>query len=49
MRTGFTGFGRLLYAVGDNEKASRLSGVEYWKVILALYLCSSLLAFVFVA
>jgi ribose transport system permease protein len=40
----FTGFGRLLYAIGDNEKASRLSGVQYWKAILALYLCSSLLA-----
>ncbi len=40
----YTGFGRLLYAVGDNEKASRLSGVQYWKVILALYVCSSLLA-----
>lgn len=40
----YTGFGRLLYAVGDNEKASRLSGVQYWKVILALYICSSLLA-----
>jgi ribose transport system permease protein len=39
-----TGFGRLLYAVGDNEKASRLSGVQYWKVILALYVCSALLA-----
>ena len=23
-----TGFGRLLYAVGDNEKATRLSGVQ---------------------
>jgi ribose transport system permease protein len=40
----YTGFGRLLYAIGDNEKASRLSGVEYWKVILALYVCSALLA-----
>ncbi len=40
----YTGFGRLLYAVGDNEKAARLSGVHYWKVILALYLISSLLA-----
>jgi ribose transport system permease protein len=39
-----TGFGRLLYAVGDNERASRLSGVQYWKVILALYVSSSLLA-----
>jgi ribose transport system permease protein len=40
----FTGFGRLLYAIGDNEKASRLSGVQYWKVILALYVSSSLIA-----
>ena len=31
-----TGFGRLLYAVGDNEKATRLSGVRYWQVIIAL-------------
>ena len=28
-----TGFGRLLYAVGDNERATRLSGVVYWQVI----------------
>ena len=40
----YTGFGRLLYAIGDNERASRLSGVQYWKVILALYLSSSVLA-----
>jgi len=40
----YTGFGRLLYAIGDNEKAARLSGVQYWKTILALYLSSSLLA-----
>jgi ribose transport system permease protein len=39
-----TGFGRLLYAVGDNERATRLSGVHYWKVILALYVTSALLA-----
>jgi ribose transport system permease protein len=39
-----TGFGRLLYAVGDNEKAARLSGVLYWQVILALYILSGLLA-----
>ncbi len=39
-----TGFGRLLYAVGDNERATRLSGVCYWQVILALYILSSLLA-----
>jgi ribose transport system permease protein len=39
-----TGFGRLLYAVGDNERAARLCGVRYWQVILALYLVSALLA-----
>ncbi|MDX8456475.1 ABC transporter permease [Mesorhizobium sp. VK9D] len=39
-----TGFGRLLYAVGDNERAARLSGVRYWQVITALYIVSSLLA-----
>lgn len=39
-----TGFGRLLYAVGDNECATRLSGVQYWQVITALYVTSSVLA-----
>ena len=39
-----TGFGRLLYAVGDNEKATRIAGVLYWQVILALYVASGLLA-----
>ncbi|TIT69230.1 MAG: ABC transporter permease, partial [Mesorhizobium sp.] len=39
-----TGFGRLLYAVGDNERATRLSGVQYWQVITALYVTSSVLA-----
>ena len=39
-----TGFGRLLYAVGDNEKATRIAGVLYWQVILALYVISALLA-----
>jgi len=39
-----TGFGRLLYALGDNERAARLSGVKYWQVILALYMFSSVLA-----
>lgn len=39
-----TGFGRLLYAIGDNEHATRLSGVKYWQVILALYMLSSALA-----
>lgn len=39
-----TGLGRLLYAVGDNERATRISGVLYWQVILALYVASALLA-----
>ena len=39
-----TGFGRALYAVGDNERAARLSGIVYWKVMIVLYLTSSLLA-----
>lgn len=39
-----TGFGRLLYSVGDNERATRISGVHYWQVILALYVVCSLIA-----
>jgi ribose transport system permease protein len=39
-----TGFGRMLYAVGDNQHAARLSGVRYWQVILLLYVVSALLA-----
>ena len=39
-----TGFGRLLYAVGDNERAARLSGVLYGQVIFEIYTLSSLLA-----
>lgn len=32
-----TGFGRLLYAVGDNPLACRLAGVRIWTVLLATY------------
>ncbi len=32
-----TGFGRLLYAIGSNEAAARLSGVRVWQIHLALY------------
>lgn len=39
-----TGFGRLLYAIGENEDAARLAGVRAWQVILALYVLSGLLA-----
>ena len=40
----FSGFGRLLFAVGDNPVAARLSGVRLWQVLLALYVVSALLA-----
>lgn len=39
-----TGFGRLLYAIGDNEVASRLSGAKSWQVLTALYVISAVLA-----
>jgi ribose transport system permease protein len=39
-----TGFGRLLYAIGENEGAARLAGVRAWQVILALYVLSGLIA-----
>ena len=40
----YTGFGRLLYALGSNEHASRLSGVRSWQVFVALYALSGLIA-----
>ena len=39
-----TGFGRLLYAVGDNPIAARLSGVKSWQVLLLLYILAAVLA-----
>ena len=39
-----TGYGRLLYAIGDNPVASRLSGVKSWQVLIVLYVISALLA-----
>ncbi len=39
-----TGFGRLLYALGSNEGAARLSGVRGWQVYFALYALSGLIA-----
>jgi ribose transport system permease protein len=39
-----TGFGRLLYALGENETAAKLSGVRGWQVYLALYALSGLIA-----
>ena len=39
-----SGYGRLLYAVGDNEVASRLAGVRVGQVLVVLYVISGLLA-----
>jgi ribose transport system permease protein len=39
-----TGFGRLLFAIGDNPIASRLSGVRSWQVLIGLYIISAMLA-----
>ena len=35
----YTGYGRLLYAVGDNPVASRLSGVRLWQVHVPCMSC----------
>ncbi len=40
----FTGFGRLLFALGSNENAAKLSGVKSWQVYLALYALSGVIA-----
>jgi ribose transport system permease protein len=39
-----SGYGRLLYAIGDNEGASRLAGVRRPQVMIVLYMLSALLA-----
>jgi ribose transport system permease protein len=39
-----SGYGRMLYAIGDNPTAARLSGVRSWQVLIILYLISGLLA-----
>lgn len=39
-----TGYGRLLFAVGDNPTAARLSGARSWQVLVVLYVISALLA-----
>lgn len=40
----FTPFGRYVYAIGGNEEAARLSGIESGKVKIATYAISGLLA-----
>jgi ribose transport system permease protein len=39
-----TGYGRLLFAIGDNPIATRLSGARAWQVIVVLYVISALMA-----
>src|SRR3954469_17608232 len=39
-----TGYGRMLYALGDNPVAARLSGVRSWQVLVVLYVISGVLA-----
>ncbi|HEU4920797.1 MAG TPA: ABC transporter permease [Candidatus Limnocylindrales bacterium] len=39
-----TGYGRLLYAIGDNPIAARLSGAKAWQVLVVLYVISAVLA-----
>lgn len=39
-----TGYGRLLYAIGDNPIAARLSGAKSWQILVVLYVISALLA-----
>jgi ribose transport system permease protein len=39
-----TGYGRLLYAIGDNPVAARLAGARSWQILVVLYVISALLA-----
>ena len=39
-----TGFGRLLYAIGDNREGCRLAGVRVWRILLIDYVICALLA-----
>ena len=39
-----TGYGRMLFAIGDNPIAARLSGARGWQVLIVLYVISALMA-----
>jgi ribose transport system permease protein len=39
-----TGYGRLLYAIGDNRDACELSGIRVWRVVVVTYTACSVLA-----
>jgi len=40
----YSGYGRMLYAVGDNPLACRLAGVRIWQVLLVVYILCAVLA-----
>jgi ribose transport system permease protein len=40
----YSGYGRMLYAVGDNPLAVRLAGVRIWQVLLLVYVLCSILS-----
>jgi ribose transport system permease protein len=40
----YSGYGRTLYAVGDNPIACRLAGVRVWQVLLVTYVLCAILA-----
>ncbi len=40
----FTGYGRLLYAIGDNRDACQLAGIRVWRVQLVNHVACSVLA-----
>ena len=40
----YSGYGRMLYAVGDNPIACRLAGVRIWQVLLVVYVLCAVLA-----
>ena len=39
-----TGYGRLLFAIGDNPIAARLAGARSWQILIVLYVISALMA-----
>jgi ribose transport system permease protein len=39
-----TGYGRLLYAIGDNTKACTLTGIRVWRILLLNYITCGLFA-----
>jgi ribose transport system permease protein len=39
-----SGYGRMLYAIGDNPVAARLSGARAWQVLVLLYVISAIIA-----